>query len=704
MASTSSLQTLQLKASYSSLEADLAADLQIPLLKHARYYDRGVGFFTSGWLRTVAEGIACFAGRGGLARIVTSPKLERTDWEAIVHGSREQKSQTISKSIALTVEQLKQQLEFRTLDALAWMIRDGLIQFKFALPSGRLEGGDYHPKVAFFRDDHCGWAVHGSMNDSTQAFRNAESVSVFSSHGVGSEYYAAHLSSFNLLWSGEQPNIELFAATDEALEPFLQLTSRVHRPYAAPVVGPAIASRKPRDYQEAAITAWEQNNRRGILEMATGTGKTFTSIYGAGKTFDAVGRLALFVVVPYLHLVDQWAKDLTASGFRPILCKGDVSKWKGPAAEQRLLYESRATAKVCYVATHATASRPEFVKLMGKLRGEKLLIADEVHGLGAGVYRNALSESFDWRLGLSATPKRWYDDAGSRFLEDYLGGSVFEFSLERAIASEYLTPYHYVPITVGLECDEMQEYVRVSRELAIALTRDDEPRVEALVRERTRIVNGCEGVIPEFLRQIKRQMAKAREQDRDLRDTLVYCAPGRHKEVLKAVSDLGLRAHDFVADTPADQRPAILERFAAGDLQVLVAVKCLDEGVDVPSTRVAYLLASSTNPREFVQRRGRILRTSPGKTEAIVYDFLVGYWDKPGEDWLNAARSLARRCLPRFAEFASACLRPFEARQVLLESLRVLNLLSHMDKRPWEVYREMQQEEPLMECEESEGG
>lgn len=700
--SDSPLRELELRATYNSQDCDLARELQIPLLRRALFYDRGVGFFTSGWLRSVAEGLAHFASRGGKARIITSPKLEHTDWEIIAKSSQTEKTVAIKAAVQRTVDELREQLEFRTLDALAWMIRDGLMEFRFAIPRGRLTGGDYHPKVAFFRDACFGWAVHGSMNDSSQAFRNVESVSIFASEGTSSEYYNAHFKTFNQMWAGEEPNIELLCAGDDALEPLLELSQRNPRPYS---VCPLNSDSSDfalglRDYQTEAIVAWEQNGRRGLLEMATGTGKTFTSIQAAVRAFHENSRLALFVVVPYLHLVEQWADALSAVGFAPILCKGSEKSWVGTASETRLLFESSANHKVCFVATHTTASKPAFVKLMSKTPSPKLLIADEAHGLGARIFRNALHETFDWRLGLSATPRRWYDGVGTLALETYFAGTVYEFDLARAILEGHLVPYEYRPILIDLSDEEMTEYIRLSRDLALAVARDDDEKAELIARERARLINGCEGVLPEFLNQLRRQMLDASENGDVVRDTLVYCAPGRHREVLRAVAALGLKAHDFVADTPPGERAALLRRFASGDLQVLVAVKCLDEGVDVPSTRVAYLLASSTNPREFVQRRGRILRTSPGKQRAIVFDFLVGSWSTRNADQLNAARSLARRCLPRFAEFAATSIAPFKAREVLFESLRQLNLLAQMDKRPWDVYRELQNEDPHLNTEE----
>ena len=241
--------------------------------------------------------------------------------------------------------------------------------------------------------------------------------------------------------------------------------------------------------------------------------------------------------------------------------------------------------------------------------------------------RNSLSECAGMRLGLSATPRRWFDDEGTAVIFSYFGQTCFEYTLEQAIG-KYLTPYRYYPQLVSLTGDEANYYKALTSQITSLMSRSEkDPEVheqaKMLLLKRARIISGAEEKLPAMLRLLALVMEQDRRNGRETRDILIYCTPGHHREVLQAVAGLGLRCHEFVHDVGLSDRERLLGQFANGDIQVLVAIKCLDEGVDVPSTRTAFIMASSTNPREFVQRRGRILRLAEGKSEATVYDFIV---------------------------------------------------------------------------------
>lgn len=690
MDSSSKLSDLRFQPTYYSNEHDIKSEVIIPLLKQSKYYDRAVGFFTSGWLEAVADGMAIFASNGGTARIITSPKLQKQDWEAILTASAQRQQEILLKTIQFTVKELLDLLKHQTLAVLSWLISDGILKFRFAIPRDTLEGGDYHPKVAFFRDDRIGWCLHGSMNDSEHAFKNVESVSVFSSVGQEARYYREHFDQFEKLWKGTVSQVLILEPTSQTLSPFLELTERFRRPYSIQE-SPEKAKLQPRDYQIAAVEAWEKNGRRGIFEMATGTGKTLTAIHAVDRAIKDAGRLAVFILAPYLHLVQQWMDVLTAQGIRPIPCYGSKNSWYGEAQDQVLELEQGIRNQLVLAATHKTAASEAFRRIIKKIEVRKLLIGDEVHGLGARWFSKALEEGASWRLGLSATPQRWYDDQGTKLLNDYFGPVLFEFPIDRAIKEDILVSYRYHPILINLTHEELAAAAELGRQLALCLQAKDEEKAELIARKRARLINSSENILPAFLETLRGLGNMS-----DLRHILVYCAPGKHREALSALARLGIRTHEFIADTPAKERKGLLSKFAKGEIQALVAMKCLDEGVDVPETKTAFLLASSTNPREFVQRRGRILRKSAGKSEANIYDFLTAFWDRPPQLYLETARSLAKRCLPRFAEFAADASNCYEARKEIFEPVSILNLISSLDKRPWELYRELKSEDPFL--------
>lgn len=430
-----------------------------------------------------------------------------------------------------------------------------------------------------------------------------------------------------------------------------------------------------RDYQQEAIDSWLGANARGILHMATGTGKTVTSLLAASAAAERLeGELALVIAVPYQHLVDQWAADLEDFGATPIRAYESRTQWSEDLQGEILEFNHGAGGGFVVITTHTTFASDTFQRVIRRLsRQEVMLIADEVHHLGAPHLREALPRSVPLRLGLSATPERFYDDEGTEDLLDYFGGIPYEYPLERAIEAGALCEYYYIPHVVELTDEEAEEYLELSKQIARLIGRsggvsnaDFEGNTDLQFKlfERARLVGTAANKLSRLVTLVKQQ--------EPIRDTLVYCGDGsvegdvnqrtrRHVDATTTTlrNDLGLRVARFTADENRGQRERLLSQFEEGDLQALVAIRCLDEGVDVPSTRTAYMLASSANPRQFVQRRGRILRQHPGKQVATIHDFVVAPPEAVQEadeesDRFSTERSLVRRELERVDLFSEA--------------------------------------------------
>jgi superfamily II DNA or RNA helicase len=532
---------------------------------------------------------------------------------------------------------------------------------------------------------------------------NGEAFSVFRSWDPGQAIYVAkHERRLDGLVGNRNAQLEVFAIPDAARESLIRLRTTAFRPYRMPtdsaheslatgITDPACPySLYP--YQEQAVREWLKNDCRGLWEMATGTGKTITSLAAAAAAFSARHRQALVVLVPYLHLLDQWDEEARCFGYNPTLCSSEHDHWRTTVSSRIDDFKSGAISHIALFAAHATASGDAFQKLLRRLPSDSLLlVADEVHALGAGKLRNALATQAGMRLGLSATPRRWFDEEGTQVLLSYFAGIVFEFGLEEAIGN-FLTPYDYNPVLVRLTPAEMVEYQELTARIVLAakMVEDDDAaqgRLERLLLERARIIWAAENKLPTVLDLLRRVKAEAEENRQELGHLLVYCAPGEHRAVLQSISSLGLRCHEFVHSVPLRERRLLLEAFDRGEIQALVAMKCLDEGVDVPSTRTAIFMASTTNPREFVQRRGRILRRAPGKIAATVYD-LIAVPPADGGAWDDAGRSVLRREMPRFAEFSAAARNQYSARRIVRDLLDQYGMLHLLDLRPWDIYRE----------------
>jgi superfamily II DNA or RNA helicase len=426
----------------------------------------------------------------------------------------------------------------------------------------------------------------------------------------------------------------------------------------------------PRPYQEEAIDAWVQAGGQGILSMATGTGKTITALVAAARLKALQdGRMQCVVVAPYAHLVDQWADATRSFKAEPILASGSRHRWTDPLVSALTAYRLGTRDTVVVITTMDTFAGDAFQSVLERFEGHHaLLIGDEVHHMGRSSVRRVLPDRVRARLGLSATPRRFHDEAGTDGLLDYFAsGIVFEYGIDRAIDAGYLTPYHYVPHIIELTDEEADRYVRISRKLGrrIAAGADlDDEGVDHLLFRRARLIAAAAGKLA-----VLRQLLEARD---DQRHSLVYCGDGRTDteegegdRQIDAVTrmvgrELDIDTHRFTYTEDQAERRRLLSGFDAGDIEVLVAIRCLDEGVDVPATRTAYILASTTNPRQFIQRRGRILRRHPGKRTALIHDFVVrppaGRLRSVDDDLFNLERTMVQREVRRVRTFERSAL------------------------------------------------
>ncbi|WP_336361575.1 DEAD/DEAH box helicase family protein [Haladaptatus sp. ZSTT2] len=433
---------------------------------------------------------------------------------------------------------------------------------------------------------------------------------------------------------------------------------------------------EPREYQQEAVRAWFKHNGQGMYNMATGTGKTITSLLTAGQVAANFDQLFLVIAVPYQHLVDQWAGDVREFGVEPVLAYKSRRQWQGTLERQLAAYHAGARDAVVVIVTHATFASKPFQRLVARIPSRSaMLIADEAHHLGAPHLRSGLSERFKQRLALSATPERWYDEEGTEELMEYFSGVVYEYGLQAAIKNGALCPYYYIPHIVQLTADETEEYLTLTRTIGRLASRfngnlsdadlQGNSSLQFALFKRARLVGTAENKLTRLNELI--------DQMDSVDHTLVYCGDGSigneetgkmKRHVDAAVDELrakGLRVNRFTARETQADREKLLEEFRQGELEALVAIRCLDEGVDVPATRTAFMLASSSNPRQFVQRRGRILRTHPGKEFAVIHDFIAvpaggGSLTGLEGDAFNAERSLIRSELERVSTFTEAAI------------------------------------------------
>lgn len=443
------------------------------------------------------------------------------------------------------------------------------------------------------------------------------------------------------------------------------------------------ASIQLRSYQKKAVQSWFSNRGRGTLKMATGSGKTITALAIATELYQKIDLQVLLVICPYCHLVTQWAREAEKFGLKPLLAFESVRNWQRQLSAQLYNISSGLQPFLTVITTNATLISEGFQSQLRYFPEKTLIIGDEVHNLGSPRLEESLPRNIGLRLGLSATPERHFDEEGTDSILGYFGSVLQpELTLADAIRQGALVHYLYYPILVELTEAESRAYSRLTTRIGWALmdeeNLDKNETITALLIQRARLIGSASNKIKALHRLMQNRLQTTH--------TLFYCGDGSMdggeysstRQLEAAVEllgiQLGYRVNTYTAETPLIEREKLRHQFETGQLQGLVAIRCLDEGVDIPAIQNAVILASSSNPRQFVQRRGRILRPHPHKERATLFDMIVLPPDL-GRDTLEVERNLLRKELKRFLEFADLADNAGEARMQLLELQKRYGLL-----------------------------
>ena len=656
-----SLKDLDIKVEYRSKHIDIATSFYIPLLTEACMYKRAVAYFSSSSLLEISVGICNLAKRRGKIKLVTSPCLSEEDIEAIKKGYAK-RDEIIKKALLSKLEEAKDDFERDRLDLLANLIATNVLEIKIILIDNGI--GIFHEKLGIIEDDFGNKvAFSGSMNESETAFKkNYETIDVFCNWKIGDEAsrFEKKFEAFKNLWVGNDDGVIIIdfpelsqeiikkykrkEQTDFSIDQREYLSCSIEKKRGEVLEIKIPNEYKLRDYQEEAIEKWVENGYRGIFDMATGTGKTLTALGAIARISENLkGKLGVIIVCPFQHLVEQWVEDIVKFNIKPIIgySYSPQKNWKNrlKLAVQTLKYDD-INSFFCFICTNATFSNEEIQKLFKRIKKPLLLIVDEAHNLGATNIRKTLTEQYTYRLALSATFDRHMDEEGTSILYNFFGKKIIEYSLGRAIEEKMLTPYDYYPIVVYLTERELNEYNELSKKIKKETRIDEKGKVyfsklgEMLLIERSRIVAGATNKI----KTLKKELQKYKEEN----NILVYCGATtilREEEESSITDEKDIRQIDavkkmmyrelkmkvdrFTANESIKERMEIKDRFISGKIQAIVAIKCLDEGVNIPDIKIAFILASTTNPKEYIQRRGRVLRIAPNKEYAEIYDFIT---------------------------------------------------------------------------------
>ena len=693
-----SFKDLKIDLVYETSTSNINNELIIPILSHTKLYRRGVGYFSASWIQLVSKGLLKIVENNGKVQLITSPKMNDEEWAAIKTGTIAQKDEMLKSIIKRTINsefQLADRKE--ALNLFSWLIADEILELKIAIC--KENNGDYHDKLSIFEDfDNNIVVLHGSLNDSLQATFNGEGVTTFKSWIPGqNDYIYEHKKRFNELWNAENDFYEIFPASEAITKIFKDYAFSNERPYKIKQQRKKIIEK--RDYQEEAINNLKNNNWRGILNMATGTGKTITSLLALNDIYKEIKKCFVVIYVPFTHLVEQWSKEFeNMFGFAPLLCFDCKNTWQDKLYRLIRNYNNNInnTNFVAIITTYATGSMSEFTLMISMVSNNLCMISDECHNVGAGKTRNALIEQFKYRIGLSATPSRWLDPEGTAIIKGFFDKVVYEYSLKKAIDNNKLVKYKYYPQIISLNYDEYYRYNELTNKISkmFAFITDDSSKEEKdklnkVRRERAKII-----VLAEEKKQYTINLLKERYNTQGKNHILIYCGEHQIDEMTLSIRQIGYKPHKFDSTVSIKDREKILREFDAGNIEVLVAIRCLDEGVDIPSTKIAYFMGSNSNPKQFIQRRGRILRKCEGKQYAEIYDMIVmpnKSISSRFDNGDNLDLSIINKELPRLLEFASCASNEVEAMNIIKRELEKYDLeyLLHVD--PAELYNRVKE-------------
>jgi superfamily II DNA or RNA helicase len=706
------LTDLDIKQEYRSFRDSVARNFYIPILQQSSHYKRAVGFFSSSALAEISKGLPAFIQNGGYIQLVVSPYLSAEDVEAIRLGYSH-RDEIIKKAVLRSLTSTDNYFEKERLNILANLIADGKLDIKVAITEGKNSAGMYHEKMGIFSDAADNKvAFSGSMNETATAFNaNYESIDVFCTwySAEDKERVEAKEKVFNQIWDNKEKDIVIIEFpelkqeiidrykksnpnyhVDIEEEEKIQYTDELSRRNNFPLRPGTV---ELRDYQVSAINNWASLNYRGIFDMATGTGKTITGLGAITYlTKKLQNNLSVIIVCPYQHLVEQWVEDIESFNMRPIIGYSASSQadWKrrldNAIRDQKLGVYGKEF--FCFISTNATFSSSFVQSQIHKIRGDILLVIDEAHNFGATNLSSLLTDKYTYRLGLSATIERFRDEKGTSALFNFFGSKCIEYTLEQAIKDKKLTEYKYYPIICSLSNSELERYLELSAEIKKCITKDStghatlNERGKLLSLERARLVAGSFDKLIKLEENIKPYM--------DATHILIYCGATKifdysddfssiddfDKRQIDVVTDLlgnklNMKVSQFTSREDIKERERLKKEFSSGEyLQALIAIKCLDEGVNIPAIKTAFILASTSNPKEYIQRRGRVLRRFEGKEYAIIFDFVTLPYSLSGISGLTQFQldnviGLVKNELLRCNEFSRMAINRYEAEEVL---------------------------------------
>ncbi|GEM_PF-268250 len=724
----------EIKSTYYNSDTNVVKEFLNPVLKRTEVYKRETYSFSSSIFSLISESLIEIIKNKCRIYYIVGIEINKEDLEAIERGLQDENGLIESEILKEfgRVEELIDRLDEYSqniyryrLQVLSYLISKKILQIKigFVAKNGRIRNPEkfkFHPKVMIFTDFEGNTIVtNGSINESLGALsHNEESFDVFKSWDKGTiEHFNKHVSKFDDYWGNKSDNIKTieitdiieehvltkykshFRSQDEIFEMEKKLNRIVERNKIIQEeinveIEPPFKVLDLRGYQKEATDEWFKNGNKGILEMATGTGKTETAIGIIDALVKENKSMFVIVAVHGQSLLFQWVKRLEYYGFKSMGASSQkqFSNWRDELRKKSLGISLGYTDHEIVVTTYQTFSSKDFVDIIKSIEADILLICDEVHHVGAPEFSKGLIENYAYRLGLSATPDRWFDDEGTYLIRKYFDKTVYKFSMKKAIRTinpdtgkTFLCSYSYDPILTNLNVEESEKYLNLTRQIqrrffVLKKFNLSDPILRGLSFKRAALVQNAKNKLEEFEKLCLKIKA-------ELEYCIIYCSERQLPGVKNILTKLGKVYSEFTQYQDSETREKLLREFTLGrnkgGFDILLAIDCLNEGIDIPSAKIGIFLQHSSNPIEFIQRRGRLLRQHQGKKEAKLYDFIVlpNFLTDSEIKFQELEQRMIQKEFNRFIEFAYLASNTQDAFKKLENVIKMYNLIiSTQDK------------------------
>lgn len=691
-----------------------------------------LGYFSSSAINLLSAGFATFISKGGRMKMVINHLLSAKDKDAIWRVEENPNEiKVFDLTDVVSLGRVLDEYDTHFFECLAYLISEKRISIKVIKP--KKGKGIAHYKSGVFSDGHDAVGYQASCNFTYYGLsENIEQLEAFLSweNGRSNKLIKRQLKIIDDYFKEKDEDVEYIPVSEievvlkdkfgrKEINELLVQEEQLLRKKQSLITNPKLKktidklfseidiirrtpkfpySDGPREYQINAYNSWVANNYKGMFAMATGTGKTITSLNCLLEEYHKTNIYRAIITVPTTALVEQWKKECAKFNFKNIITVSSKDNWDSNLAFFNTASKLIDTSYIVIV-TYASLPRPKFQSYITQLPKDTILIADETHNLGSqGLLRLLPKIHLEKRIGLSATPHRKFDEAGNQAIQEFFNDEspyIVSYSMEEALKIGWLCSYTYYPHIVKLTDQEMEKYKEISLQLLRMGLFDKEtgnfrstPEIEKKLLERKRIIHKAANKLDAFKAILRSEFDKRK----NLKYTLIYVPEGVESkfdetdfsvetedenrlinEYTKAVSqtDDSVMVKQFTANST--NREEILKNFEESNIHVLTSMKCLDEGVDVPRSELAIFCASTGNPRQFIQRRGRVLRLHKDKIHATIHDLVV-VPEVSDESTFEMEKGLVKKELERVVDFANLAMNKTDTYETLKSILDYYNL------------------------------